>query len=72
MLAAAANTVGASLLQGSAGFDVLNQPAKAVMLLGVEADGDAYNPAKSLANLADAEMVAVMSAFMPSDSFSCC
>ncbi|GAO36146.1 NADH dehydrogenase subunit G [Sulfuricella sp. T08] len=68
-LGEAANSVGAHLagaMPGEGGMNVaqmLDDPRRAYILLGVEAELDTYNPSKTLAALQAAQLVVVLSAY---------
>ncbi len=68
-LGEAANSVGAWLAGavpaegGMNAAQMLDQPRKAYVLLGVEAELDAYNPAQALAALRSADLVVALSAY---------
>lgn len=68
-LGEAANSVGAHLagaLPGEGGMNaaqMLDDPRRAYILLGVEAELDTYNPSKTLAALQAAQLVVVLSAY---------
>ena len=68
-LGEAANSVGAWLagaVPGAAGMNaaqMIDEPRRAYLLLGVEAELDTYNPAKTLAALQAAQLVVVLSPY---------